>query len=108
MVTKCKKYIYNPMLCVILILLRYRGGDFIYQKMLKESRRLEEQTKGLKNLIENLPTGKLISGSNGKYQQWFRSDGHVRTYISKKEKELIEKYFDIETDAGAIKLQFGV
>jgi len=79
------------MLCAIFILLRYRGGDFIYQKMLKESRRLDEQIKRLKNLIENLPTGKLISGGNGKYQQWFRSDGHVRTYISKKQKELIEK-----------------
>mgnify|MGYP003305004056 CR=1 FL=1 len=79
------------MLCAIFILLRYRGGDFIYQKMLKESRRLDEQIKRLKNLIENLPTGKLISAGNGKYQQWFRSDGHVRTYISKKQKELIEK-----------------
>lgn len=82
---------YNSMACVIFILLRNKGGDFIYQKMLKESRRLDEQIKRLKRKIERLPAGKLISGWNGKYQQWFRSDGHVRTYISKKQKELIEK-----------------
>ena len=73
------------------MVLRYKGGTFIYQKMLKESRRLDEQIKRLENIIEKLPAGKLIRGENGKYQQWFRSDGHVRTYISKKQKELIEK-----------------
>ena len=59
--------------------------------MLKESQRLDKQIKRLKNIIEKLPAGKLISGGNGKYQQWFRSDGHVRKYISKKQTELIEK-----------------
>lgn len=59
--------------------------------MLKESQRLNRQIKRLKNEIEKLPEGKLISGSNGKYQQWFQSDGHFRKYIPKRKKNLVEK-----------------
>ena len=68
-----------------------KEGDIIYQKMLKESRKLEEQIKKLKRKIEELPDGKLMRGTNGKYGQWFSSDGHFRKYISKKQKALIEK-----------------
>lgn len=58
--------------------------------MLKESQRLDRVIKQLKQEVEKLPEGKLISGSNGKYQQWFQSDGHFRKYIPKKNKKLIE------------------
>jgi hypothetical protein len=76
---------------VIVILTKHKGGDYIYQKMLKESRMLDVQIEKIKKKIEQLPEGKLLRGKNGKYQQWFRSDGHTRRYISKKNRDLIEK-----------------
>jgi len=45
--------------------------------MLKEKSRLEKQVVELQRKIEKLPEGKLIKGRNGKYNQWFQSDGDV-------------------------------
>lgn len=59
--------------------------------MLKEYERLGKQIVELRKRIEELPEGKLISGSNGKYHQWFQSDGHFRKYIPSKNRKLVEK-----------------
>jgi len=59
--------------------------------MLKEKSRLEKQVVELQRKIEKLPEGKLIKGRNGKYNQWFQSDGHYRKYIPKKKQNLAEK-----------------
>lgn len=59
--------------------------------MLKESQRLGEQIKHLKQEITKLPEGKLIHAKNGKYGQWFQSDGHRKQYISKNNQELVEE-----------------
>lgn len=59
--------------------------------MLKESLRLGEQIKKLKQEIAKLPEGKLIRIQNTKYSQWYQSDGHTKKYIPKKRRELIEK-----------------
>ena len=59
--------------------------------MLKESLRLGERIKYLKQEIEKLPEGKLIRSQNRKYEQWYQSDGHTKKYISKKNRELLEK-----------------
>lgn len=67
------------------------GAKYIYQKMLKESLRLEKQIKQLKGRIEELREGKLICVKNGKYVQYYNSDGHVKTYIPKKNRKLAEE-----------------
>jgi len=59
--------------------------------MLKERQRLERQIEAIQKKIEKLPEGKLISGRNGKYHQWYQSDGHFRKYIPKKNQNLIQK-----------------
>ncbi|MBQ6843358.1 MAG: ATPase [Agathobacter sp.] len=59
--------------------------------MLKESLRLNEQIKRLKQEIAKLPEGKLVHVQNGQYNQWHQSDGHKKTYIPKKKHELAEK-----------------
>ena len=60
----------------------------IYEKMLKESQRLELEINNLKKEIKNLPSGKLICASNGKWKKWYRSDGKNSIYIPKKERKL--------------------
>lgn len=68
-----------------------KGGTNIYQKMLKESLRLRGLITRLRREIEKLPDGKLVCIQNGKYHQWYQSDGHIKKYIKKKNKKLIEK-----------------
>lgn len=63
----------------------------IYQKMLKESRRLEKQIEELNTQMKELREGKLICVKNGKYVQYYNSDGHVKTYIPKKNRQLAEE-----------------
>lgn len=60
----------------------------IYEKMLKESQRLELEINNLEKEIKNLPSGKLICASNGKWKKWYRSDGKKSIYIPKKERKL--------------------
>lgn len=38
-----------------------------------------------------MPPGKLICVQNGKYFKWFQSDGHIKTYIPKENRQLAEK-----------------
>lgn len=63
----------------------------IYEKILKESQRLDEQIKTTQAQLNKLPKGKLICASNGKGYKWYRSDGHKSDYLSKKERKLAEK-----------------
>lgn len=63
----------------------------IYAKMCNEKLRLEKQIKDLQEQIEELPAGKLICASNGKWKKWYISDGHVSTYLSKKKRKTAEK-----------------
>ena len=63
----------------------------IYERILKESRRLDEEIHTIQLKLNTLPEGKLICASNGKGYKWYRSDGHKATYISKKEKTLAEE-----------------
>ena len=59
--------------------------------MLKESLRLDEKIEKIRQQIEKLPEGKLICIQNGKYYQWYQSDGHLKKYIPRKKKKLVEK-----------------
>lgn len=68
-----------------------KGGVFIYKRMQQKYEKMKEQIVELKRQLEHLPEGKLVSGRNGKYYQWFQSDGHTRKYIPQKNKKLIEQ-----------------
>ena len=59
--------------------------------MLSEYQRLEEQIKQVEAYLDNLPDGKLICSQNQGRYKWYSSDGHVRTYIPKKERSFAEQ-----------------
>ncbi|MBQ6845293.1 MAG: ATPase [Agathobacter sp.] len=59
--------------------------------MLEKSKQLESQMRGIQNKLKKMPEGKLICSHTGPYCKWERSDGHKKTYIPKKDRELAEK-----------------
>lgn len=52
---------------------------------------LDNKISSVKEHLKNLPSGKLVCSQNGKYQKWYQSDGHQKTYIPKSNKQLAEK-----------------
>ena len=99
-------YVYNN------IIFRKREVLYIYERMLSERKRLEEQIQLLQEKLRTLPEGKLICSGSSSNCKWFQSDGHVKTYIPKKNRLLAErlatkKYFtflleDLENEKKAI------
>lgn len=63
----------------------------LYEKILYERQKIEEQIKNMQNQLQEMPEGKLISASNGSGYKWYVSDGHCTTYLPKKERQLAEK-----------------
>lgn len=63
----------------------------IYEKILKESKRLETKINELQKQLDTFPEGKLISTANTKGTKWYRSDGHTSIYLPKKERQLAEQ-----------------
>jgi len=63
----------------------------IYEKVLAEYKRLEEQIKELELQLEGYPEGKLLIARNGKRYKWYQTDGHKQVYLPKKERNLAEK-----------------
>jgi hypothetical protein len=59
--------------------------------MLKKSKQLEKEMKGIQDKLKKMPEGKLICSHTGPYCKWERSDGHKKTYIPKKDRQLAEK-----------------
>lgn len=62
----------------------------IYERALEERTRLETELKKLKKQFETYPDGKLICSHSGKYPKYYVSDGHTKTYISSKDRDLAE------------------
>lgn len=62
-----------------------------YERMIYESRRLEEQIHDLQKQTSNFPAGKLVCAFNGKYCKWYVSDGHQKHYLPKKMRHLAEQ-----------------
>lgn len=70
----------------------YKEAIYIYERMLQEYKRLEQKSVDIQKQLEKLPEGKLVLCSNGKSKDsWFRSDGHNKEYIKKKDRTLAEK-----------------
>ncbi len=62
----------------------------IYERALEERTRLEAELKKLKMQLDDYPEGKLICSHSGKYPKYYISDGHNKTYISSKDRDLAE------------------
>jgi len=63
----------------------------LYQKILSESKHLDEQIQTTHQQLSLLPKGNLICTRDGKYRKWYQSDGHNQTYIPKKNRKLAEQ-----------------
>lgn len=63
----------------------------IYEKMRKESKRLETQISLIKSQINSLPEGNFFCCKNGKYYKWYHTDGKHQTIIPKKNRAYAQK-----------------
>lgn len=62
----------------------------LYEQILSEQNRLDSQISSIKKQLANLPPGKIISSKNGDYHSYFQSFGSTKSYIPKKNSDLIE------------------
>ena len=68
-----------------------KGGNLtLYERILKESQRLDSQIKTIRQEISSLPEGKLICCHHGTRCKWYQSDGRSKTYIPKQNASLAE------------------
>lgn len=63
----------------------------LYERMLKEQKRLEHEIQSIQSQLQLLPDGKLICARNQGRYKWYISDGHTKIYIPKKNKHLAEQ-----------------
>lgn len=68
-----------------------KGGIYIYEQMLSEHKRLEQQIRLLQTKINDLPAGKLICSHYKGRCKWYQSDGHKKRYIPKNDLELAKQ-----------------
>lgn len=76
----------------------------LYESMLSERQRLEQEIKSIQDKIRQLPDGKLICARNGNYIKWFQSDGRNHTYIPKRNRKFAEqlaakKYLSLQEES---------
>ncbi len=63
----------------------------LYQRIQAEYQHLQEKIHQLQQKIAELPEGKLICTHGKDGFRWYNSDGHHRTYISKKKRRYAEQ-----------------
>ena len=68
-----------------------KGGVSIYERMLRESKEIDRKIKEIRKLLKEFPKGKLLLSFEGPYVKWYKSDGHKKIYIKKKDKVVAEK-----------------
>ena len=76
----------------------------IYQKIMEEYHFIQEEIQSLQKQIAKLPEGKLICSHGKNCFKWHKSDGHTKTSIPKKDREVaeklaIKKYLTLELEA---------
>ena len=70
----------------------YQGGFImIYDRILSEIQRIDDEISHLRQQLELFPPGNLFFTQNGKYKKWFQSNGHLQNYISKKNRSFAEQ-----------------
>ena len=65
--------------------------DTIYERILDEDKRLEQQIRDIEKHLKKMPEGKFVCTKNGNRYKWYQSDLHTQTYIPKKKRKLAEK-----------------
>ena len=68
-----------------------RRSHTIYTQIQSSYKTLETQIHDLKEQITKLPPGTLICSQNGKHYKWYQCIDHLKTYISKKNRQLAEQ-----------------
>lgn len=64
----------------------------LYEKILEEKKRLEDEIYQINHKLQGLPKENLILARNGeKYRKWYCTDGKQRKYIPKQERDGLEK-----------------
>lgn len=63
----------------------------LYERITRETIRLQQQMDSIKQMVSSLPPGKLVCCHHGKYQKWYQSDGHTKTYIPKSNRNFAEQ-----------------
>ena len=63
----------------------------LYERITREAIRLQQQMDSIKQMVSSLPPGKLVCCHHGKYQKWYQSDGHTKTYIPKSNRNFAEQ-----------------
>ena len=63
----------------------------LYERISKERQRLQQQIDAILPQLKKLPEGKLICSQNGNRVKWYKSDGHTKIYIPKKQRSLAEQ-----------------
>lgn len=63
----------------------------LYEKILNEREQLQHQIESIQSELAQLPDGKLICASNQGHYKWYRSDGHSKNYIPKKDRVIAEQ-----------------
>ncbi|MBR2403426.1 MAG: ATPase [Lachnospiraceae bacterium] len=66
-------------------------STILYQRILSEHQRLEEQIHAIRHQLKDFPNENLICTRDGKYQKWYQSNGHTQSYIPKKNRQLAEQ-----------------
>lgn len=52
---------------------------------------MEKELQSIRKRLSKLPKGRLTCARNGEHFKWYRSDGHTRIYLPKKEQKLAEQ-----------------
>lgn len=63
----------------------------IYERMLKEKQRLEDEIRTVQKKLQTMPEGTLVCSKNHTRYKWYISNGHTKEYLPKKEKKLAEQ-----------------
>ena len=92
-----------------------KGGTItLYERILKESQRIDSQIEAIRLELLSLPEGKLVCCYHGNRCKWYQSDGHTKVYIPKenallakqlaRKKYLTFKLEDLENEKHALDL----
>ena len=63
----------------------------LYERIILEHQRLQDQINSLQTELSKYPDGNLICCHHRNHCKWYQTDGHNRTYISKKDRPLAEQ-----------------
>lgn len=63
----------------------------LYEKILSESHRLEEQIKSLEQIISTFPEGNIFCTHNSNKTKWYQSIGQKQIYISQKNQHIAKQ-----------------